>query len=219
MDQIIELVPAPPALKKLALELMENAPMVNTVVFGAYMDHMDSTIGTYAPELRAVYVDMGNSLNNNALYNHGMMFISNVWYTTIWALGHEVEHACQLELEPGLIKYDKLPQEYEDAAMKAGEELILDWAKNNTVPGLHDMGWLSKQLIMMLNAMYTKYPEIADEATHVPLGAAANLDMVFALHEFTERGKEVLTEDIDAGKIGLKIGNDRFLTAYEFLGL
>jgi len=219
MNQIMELVPAPPALKELALELMKNAPMVNAVVFGAYMDHMEGTIGGYCPELRAVYIDMGNALNDNALYNNGMMFIPNVWYTLIWALAHEIEHACQFELEPALIKYDKLPQEYEDAAMAAGEELILDWSKNNTVPGLHDMGWLSKQLIMMLNAMYTKFPEIADEATHVPLGAAANLDVVFATHEFTERGKEVLIEDIDAGKIGLKIGNDHFLTAYEFFGL
>jgi len=219
MNQIIELVPAPPALKELALELMKNAPMVNAVIFGAYMDHMDGTIGSYCPELRSVYIDMGNALNDNALYNAGMMFIPNVWYTIIWALGHEVEHACQLELEPALIKYNKLPQEYEDAAMEAGAALIQDWAEKHTVPGLQNMGWLSKQLVMLLNAMYTKHPEITDEATHVPLGAAARLDAVLAIHEFTERGKEILIEDIDAGKIGIKIGNDRFLTAYEFFGL
>jgi len=96
---------------------------------------------------------------------------------------------------------------------------VLDWSKNHMMPGLHELGWLGKQLIVMLNAMYTKYPDTADEATNAPLGAAASLEAVFAKHDFTWAGKRILMEDIDAGKIGVKVGNDRFLTAYEFLGL
>jgi hypothetical protein len=219
MKQIALLVEAPKKLMELASELMELTPCVETVVFGAYMDHMEGTIGTFCPEVKTVYIDLGNALNESALYNRGMMFIPNVWYTLIWALGHEVEHACQLEAEPELVEFDRLPQEYEDMAMQAGADLVLDWSSNNTVPGLHDLGWLGKQLVVMLNAMYTQHPEVADEATHVPLGAAAELDAVFANWEFTQNGKEVLIQEIDAGNMGVKIGNDRFLTAYEFFGL
>lgn len=219
MKQIGTLVEIPKELTKLAAELMDLTPLVETIIFGAYMDHMNGCIGTYCPEMKTVYIDMGNALNENALYNSGMMFIPNVWYALIWALAHEVEHACQLELDPKLIEYNKLPQEYEDMATQSGSDLVLDWSEKNTVPKLQDLGWLGKQLIVMLNAMYSQHPEVADEATHITLGAAASLEAVFANHEFTNKGKEVLIQDIDAGKIGLKIGNDRFLTAYEFLGL
>lgn len=219
MNQIVELVEAPPALKNLAVELMENAPLIETTVFGAYMEHMDGCVGTYVPQLKTVYIDLGNALNDNALFNHGMMFIPGIWYTIIWALGHEAEHSHQLEADSSLIEFEKLPQELEDMAMQAGQDLIMDWSQDNTVPGIHELGWLGQQLVVMLNAMYTKHPDIADEPTHVPLGAAAKLEDVFAIHEFTDNGKEVLIEEIDAGNIGVKVGNDRFLTAYEFFGL
>ncbi len=219
MKQVSIIVPAPVELVALAAELMTTTPCVEIVVFGAYMDHMDGCIGTYCPELKTVYIDMGNALNDQALYNAGMMFIPNVWYALVWALAHEVEHACQLEAEPELVEFSKLPQEYEDTAMQAGADLVLDWSEHHNVPTLGALGWLGEQLIVMINAMYTKHPEVADEVTHVPFGAAASLEAVFANHEFTNRGKEVLIEEIDAGNIGLKIGNDRFLTAFEFLGL
>jgi len=219
MKQIATSVETPVALIELATELMELTLCAETIVFGAHMEVTGGCIGTYCPEAKTVYIDMGNALNEQALYNNGMMFIPNVWCALIWALGHEVEHACQLELEPELIEYAMLPQEYEDIATEAGATLVLDWSKDHKMPGLHELGWLGKQLIVMLNAMYTKYPDIADEATNAVLGAAAPLEAVLAKHEFTDRGKEVLIEDIDAGKIGVKVGTDRFLTAYEFLGL
>jgi len=219
MKQMIELVDTPAELVKLAAELMDLTSGAESVVFGAHLAVTGGCIGTYCPEIRSIYIDLGNALNEQALYNNGMMFIPNVWCALIWALGHEIEHACQLELEPQLIEYATLPQEYEDIATEAGATLVLDWSKDHKMPGLRELGWLGKQLIVMLNAMYTKYPDIADEATNAALGAAAPLDTVFAKHEFTDRGKEVLIEDIDAGKIGVKVGNNRFLTTYEFFGL
>lgn len=220
MTQLIELVEVPAALRKIIRsETADLEGVIETIVVGAYIQDMDGTTGTFVPETKTVYLDLGNALNESALYNAGMMFIPNVWYTLLWAFGHEVEHGCQLEADPELIEFEKLPQEYEDMAMQAGEDLVLRWAQLNTIPPLEELGWLGKQLVVMLNVMYTKHPELSNEPHQYQLGAAATLKSVLALHEFTTNGKEVLIQEIDAGNIGLKIGNDRFLTAYEFLGL
>jgi len=219
MTQIIEMEEVPAALLKVAQQEAEDVSTVDAIVFGAFMEITAGCLGTYAPELKTIYIDMGNALHEKALYNTGMMFIPNVWYAILWALGHEVEHARQLEVEPKLIEFNKLPQEYEDAAMQAGEDLILEWSEAHNVPPLNELGWIGKQLIVMLNAMYTTHPDIADETDYLAAGAAAPLSAVLAHHEFTERGKRFLIEDIDVGKIGVKVGNERFLTANEFLGL
>jgi len=219
MTQIIEMVEVPAALIEVAKREVEDVSTVDAIVFGTYLEVTSGCLGTYTPESKTVFIDIGNALHEKALYNSGMMFIPNVWYAIMWALGHEIEHARQLEAEPTLIEFDKLPQEYEDGAMQAGEDLILEWSEDHNVPPLNELGWLGKQLIVMLNAMYTTHPDIADEADYLNAGAAAPLEAVLAKHEFTERGKRFLIEDIDAGKIGIKVNNARFLTANEFLGL
>jgi len=220
MVQIVQLEEVPADLLELVrVETQDLDGVVDGVVFGAFMEHMNGTVGTFVPNTKTVYIDMGNALTQSALFNAGMMFIPNVWYTIIWALGHELEHACQLEAKPELIEYAKLPQEYENLATEVGSELVLRWSHHHTIPPLNQLGWLSKQLVVMLNAMYSKHPDVADEADQYPLGAAAQLEAVFANWEFTDKGKEVLIQEIDAGNIGVKVGNDRFLTAYEFFGL
>jgi len=221
MIQLIELVEAPPLLTQLAT--LETASLrsgvVNTIVFGAYMDHMDSCVGSFSPNMKRIHIDLGNALNDSAMYTAGMLFIPNTWFTAMWALYHEIEHARQLHAEPALIEFETLPQEYEDMAMQAGEDALLSWSRYNSIPPLDQLGWLGKQLVLMLNNMYTRHPDVADEVNNLELGAAAELEAVFASWEFTPKGRQVLIEEIDAGNIGLKIGNDRFLTAYEFLGL
>jgi hypothetical protein len=219
MTQIIEMVEVPAALMEVAKREVEDVSTVDAIVFGAYLEVTDGCLGTYAPENKTIFIDMGNALNEKAMYNSGMMFIPNVWYAILWAIGHEVEHARQLEIEPTLIEFDRLPQEYENNAMQAGEDLVLEWSEENNIPPLNELGWLGKQLIVMLNAMYTTHPDIADETDYMAAGAAAPLDAVLANHEFTEKGERILIEDIDAGKMGVKIGNARFLTANEFIGL
>lgn len=219
MTQIIAMEEVPAALLKVAQREVEDVSTVDAIVFGAFLEVTAGCLGTYMPETRTVYIDMGNALHEKALYNTGMMFIPNVWYAILWALGHEIEHARQLEAEPKLIEFSRLPQEYEDAAMQAGEDLILEWSEEHNVPPLNELGWIGKQLIVMLNAMYTTHPDIADETDYLAAGAAAPLKAVLASHKFTENGLRILLEEMDKGKMGVKVGGERFLTAYEFLGL
>ena len=217
--RIVELVETPKELLNVAQNEVTDVSTVTAVVFGAFLDITAGHIGTYIQEAKTAFIDLGNAMHDNALYNAGMMFIPGIWCSVLWAIGHEIEHARQVEAEPSLIRFNKLPQEYEDAAMQAGEDLVLEWTEVHKVPPVTEMGWLGKQLVVMLNALYTKNPNITDEVDYLSTGAAAPLEAVFATHEFTEKGKQYLVEDIDAGKIGVCINGKRFLTANEFLGL
>jgi len=219
MIQIIELAEAPASLKELVTREASDISTIKAVVFGAYMEHMDGTMGTYCPELKTIYIDLGNALNEQSLYNRGMMFIPSIVCSLVWAIGHEVQHALQLEAEPRLIEFETLPQSYEDGAMEYGEEVLLKWAHTHKIPLLDELGWLGKQLIVMINTMYTKHPEVTDEVDLLALGAAAPVDAVLANWKFTDKGKEVIIKDIDEGRMGIKVAGVRYLTAHEFLGL
>jgi hypothetical protein len=223
MVQIAEAVQAPAEFVDIIRRNTEFIPTIRAVVIGAFFDHMKvgNRIGCYMPQQQTVYIDLGNLLQAQTLHSKGMMFIPNLWYTLLFALHHEIEHGLQLFQIPALAEYDKLPQEYEDAADKAAWQAIEEWAFHNEghIPPLDKMGWLGKQLIVMLNSMYTSHPEIADEPEAYPFGAAAELEAVFALHEFTDRSKQILREEIDRGTYGVKVADRRYITAYEFFGL
>ena len=219
MIQIIEMVEAPVELKELVRREANGVSTIESVVFGAFMQHMEGTVGTYSPKMKTIYIDVGNALTNQSLYKRGMMFIPGIWCTLIWAIGHEVQHALQLEVEPRLIEFDALPQEYEDGAMDYGEELLKNWMNFNKIPPIDQMGWLGKQLVVLLNTMYSKHPEVAEEIDLLKHGAVASLEAVFAIWDLTDKEKEVMRKDVDNEKIGVKVGEARYLKASEFLGI
>lgn len=218
--RITELEEAPPALKELVLEMSKNITTIKGIVFGANIVEMKGAVGRYYTEAKCIVIDMGSALLRTNLYNKGMMFIPNVWFELIHAIAHEVEHATQLEMEPDIEKYEILSQEYEDFANNCGNEAMIYWAENNQVPELKDMGWLGKQLVMLLNAAYTKAPDIGDDVEYVRAGAAAKVEDVFAVIDVDDPELRQRTmDDIDKGAIGLKVNDKRFLTASEFLGM
>lgn len=216
--EIIEMEEAPEDLKNLVLFEADDITTIEKVIFAAFVQDM-STIGCYYPKDRTILLDMCNALQDTYFYDKGMMFIPGVWYNLIFTIGHEVCHAIQLEAMPELINYDKLPQEYEDMADEYGLELVHAWAEtHNRVPELDAMGWLGKQLVMLLNNAYTRNPNITDELDCLRAGAVADLDAVL-VRETDEELKKRTIKDAEDGKIGIKMNNKRFLTAYEFSGM
>ena len=214
---IIEAEPAPPLLKKLAIEMAEG--IAERVVFGAYIKGMENYIGTYAPESKTLYIDMGNMLLKSYYYDKGMLFIPSMWFSAIYSIAHEAEHALQLEAEPTLIEFDELPQEYEDMAKKTGHEEVIKWSRQ-PIPPLEEMGWIGKQLVVMLNEAYPATVGMTDEPKYMAAGAVAELHTAIAHHPHYDAGDgEEMRNEIDAGKMGVKIADKYFLTANEFLNM
>ena len=222
MIQVIESEQAPAALVQLVRLETEDVPTIESVVFGAYFGHMKqgNTVATYLPDQKTIYIDLGNALLSVEYYNQGMMFIPNVWYTVIFGLYHEIEHASQLEAEPRLIEYNTLPQEYEDGANESARQGVEQWARENPIsPPLAKLGWLGTQLIIMLNAVYTKNPDVSDEPDLHQFGAAASVDDIFTRWQFTDQGRRGLIDAIEAESFGLKVNGKHYLTASGFFGL
>lgn len=218
--EIIELEEAPSLLKSIAIDEAKGISTIEHIMFGAYMNEPRKDTSAYYPETHTITIDMGSALNSMALYNKGMMFIPNVWYTLIYNLGHEIGHALQFEASPELIQYKSLPQELEDQANEYGKEMMTRWAQANPkIPDLKDMGWVGKQLVVMLNAIYSQAPDAVEEVDYIKIGAAAKLEDVLAIHDADDEAlRERTTQDVDKGEIGIKVDGKRFLTAYEFMG-
>lgn len=220
--EITELERMPPALKELLIDELSQTTTVDFVVIGAFIQDFGNKVGAYYPETRTIVIDMGNALNSMAFYNKGMMFIPNVWYTLIHTIGHEICHAMQYETIPELLNYKVLPQEYEDQANAYGEELVGRWAQaHNRIPDINTMGWLGEQLVVLINNMYSKTPDIVDDLEYMSAGAVAHLDAALAHDpDYADEDLRARTiKDVDDGVIGLKVNGKRFLGAYDFIGL
>lgn len=220
---IEELEQAPAMLKALVVDEAKDISTIKSIIFGAYMENMEGKVGMYYPATNALIIDMGNALKDMNLFNKGMMYIPSTWYILIFAIGHEICHALQFEAEPKLIEYETLPQEYDDEANEYGNEVMMQYAQaHGRVPEPEEMGWIGEQIIVMINDLYHKAPDITDEVTYMRAGAAANLDELMATYNVNNADdmelKEHTINDVDKGVIGIKIDGKRFLNAYEFLG-
>lgn len=222
--EIIELAEAPALLKALLLEETDSISTIKRAIFGAYeyndIDQKATRLGThFYPETATITIDMGDALIDTYLYDKGMLFIPGVWFSLIHRIGHEICHALQYEAAPELLAYETLPQEFEDEATEYGNDLMAQWAQAHyRVPELSEMGWMGKQLVMMLNAAYTKAPDLTDDLDYIRAGASIHLDAAMAKE--TDMELRTRTEsDVDRGTIGIKIDGKRFLTANEFFGM
>jgi len=219
VPRIVELEEAPQFLKELVISEASNITTIEQVIFGTFILESKGAVGMYYYDNNTIGIDMGNALYQMALYNKGMMFIPNVLCTIVWALGHEIQHALQVEVEPELKKFDVLPQEYEDAATQYGEELVLKWTEYNKLPDIEDLGWLTLQLKLMLNKLYYKHPDIVDELDFIKHNAAANILSVAASINMDADTRDSFIRDIKNKDIGVTIGKECFLTANELMGI
>jgi len=208
-----------PVLVELTAKLIEPLPTIDTVRFVAWHENTDSRTAVFIPEKKEVLIDLGNILNNYDFHRMGMLYIAGVWYTALWTLIHEVIHGRQLENDPDMAKCsDDEVTAFEYAANLATKEAVREWVKENPLPPITEWGWLGKKVIGTVNDLYVKGDiRLADEIDILKAGAIASVDSILAVYEFDSPPK--LFSEINDGGLGLKIGDQYYLTAIDFFGL
>lgn len=220
--EIIDNRGAPPELVRIIHEEAKQCPLVKRVIFDAFIEGLNGDKGAFNPDTGTIIIDMGACIMDKSWMKKGIMFIPCVWFNLLMTTFHELEHSSQLEIEPELGKLDKLPQRYEVEATAAAEACLIDWAKEHTVPKLAEMGWVGEQLKLLLNKLYTEMPEAVSEEVDLQ-----GTDMVARAADAARTSKEYGTEEetalllqqIDEGMIGAKVGDKKYLTAYEAIDL
>lgn len=159
---------------------------------------------------------------NKSWMKKGVMYTANVWFNLVWTFFHELVHAQQLEQEPELAALDSLPQIYEDEACGIGLDSTLYWALHHDMPTLNEMAWVGEQIKLLLNRMYAQTPETVNEEIDLQgtnLVARAEEAATNSKEYSTEEETALLLKSIDEGLVGGKVGNRKYLTAYEAIDL
>jgi hypothetical protein len=196
----------------------KDCPTIETIIFDANALANGATAG-YFPNTKTIIIDLLNCVNNRMFSLMGMMYLPNIWFNMLWALYHEQGHALQLERDPGTIKYDVLPSSYEDEADNFAKEMLYEWAEHNSVPQLAEMGWAKTSIENMINANYAipNGDKLLLELHAFENGGVAEIE-TFAIINKEIYNLETMKDQVDQGKMGIKINNDRFLTGKEFIG-
>ena len=220
--EIIDNRGAPPELIRIVHEACKEHPSVQQVVFDAFIEDLAGDTGAFNPETGAIYIDMGACITNKAWMKRGVLYSANVWFNLVWTFFHELVHVQQLEQEPELLHMNVLPASYEAEARDVGIASTIAWALDNDMPTLNEMGWVGEQIKLLLNRLYAQMPQAVNEeidlqGTNLVAGAeeAASNSKGYG----TEEETAVLLKSIDEGLIGGKVGNKKYLTAYEALDL
>lgn len=228
--EIIDNRGAPPELVRLIHEEVEeeDCKCVNRVIFDAFIEDLNGDMGAYDPHTGTIIIDMGSCMMNNAWMKKGMMFIPCVWFNLLMTIFHELTHAVQLELEPELKDLDALPQFYEDEATIVAEKRLINWIwmkekrGYKPVPTLSEMGWVGEQIKLLLNKLYAEMPEsVIEEVDLQGTGIAASAEAAArASKEYSaEEETALLLKQIDEGKVGAKVGDGKYLVAFEAIDL
>jgi len=219
--EIIDNVGAPPELVRIIHEEAKDCD-VTQVIFGAFIPGLHGDKGAFNPVVGSIIIDLGACIVDKAWMKKGIMFIPCVWFNLLMTAFHELTHAVQLEAEPELAGLDALPQEYEDEATEIAERRLLDWVKEHPVPKLSEMGWVGEQLKRLLNRLYAEMPEAVIEEVDLQGTdiVARAVDAARASKEYgTEEKTALLLKQIDEGMVGAKVGDRKYLTAYEAIDL
>jgi len=233
-----------PHIVRLAVELIEDLSMVNVVRFVKFDPQTEDNTGLYLIDSKEVIIDLGNILNNADLYKLGMHFIPAVFYTTLWTLFHEVEHAKMMEKNTTLREFSIIPEEElesmddefkmelaklkeacEIEAQLATKEAVYYWETHNDIPPINEWGWLGEELIEQINNEFAQGRLwLVDELDALKQGAVANAEHILAVFN-THKDPDInLTAndfnfEIQRGGIGLKIEGVNYITALEFFAL
>jgi len=213
---------APPELVRIVNEACKEHPSVKRVIFDAFIEDLGGDLGAFEPETGTIYIDMGACVMDKSWMKKGVIYTANVWFNLVWTFFHELVHVEQLEQEPELMALDYLPKDYEAEARDTGLKSLSMWALYNDVPTLNEMGWVGEQIKILLNKMYAQMPQAVNEeldlqGTNLVAGAeeaAANSNGYS-----TEEEIALLLKSIDEGLVGGKVGNRKYLTAYEAIDL
>lgn len=208
----------PQELIRVAAEECKDFSTIETIIFDANALSNGATAG-YFPDTKTIIIDLLNCVHNRLFSLMGMMYLPTIWYNMLWAFYHEQGHALQLWRDPSIIKHDVLPTTYEEEADNYAKEMLYEWAEHNSVPQLAEMGWVKTSIENMINA---NYATPSGDKLLLELHASEN-GGVAEIETFAIINKEIdnivtMKEQVDQGKMGIKINNNRFLTGKEFIG-
>ena len=213
---------APPELVRIVHEACKEHESVKRVIFDAFIEELAGDMGAFRPEDGTIIIDMGACLMNKSWMKKGIMYTANVWFNLVWTFFHELVHVQQLEQEPELMALDHLPKDYEDEACDVSMNSMARWALYNDMPTLNEMGWVGEQIKILLNRMYAQMPEAVNEEIDLQgTNLAARVEEAAAnSKEYCEQEEIAqLLKSIDEGLVGGKVGNKKYLTAYEAIDL
>jgi hypothetical protein len=220
--EIIDNRGAPPELIRQIHEKAEGCESVKKVIFDAFIEELEGDMGAFDPETGTIIIDMGACLLNKAWTKKGIMLIPNVWFNLLMTAFHEITHAAQLDEELGLSELHGLPKYYEYEATAIAEHMLLDWAKDHTIPTLDELGWVGEQIKILFNRLYAQIPAAVNEEIDLQ-GTDLAADAVIAATASKEycAPEEIaqLLKSIDEGLVGGKVGQKKYLTAYEAIDL
>ena len=213
---------APPELVRIVHEACKEHESVKRVIFDAFIEELAGDMGAFRPEDGTIIIDMGACLMNKSWMKKGIMYTANVWFNLVWTFFHELVHVQQLEQEPELMALDHLPKDYEDEACDVSMNSMARWALYNDMPTLNEMGWVGEQIKILLNRMYAQMPKAVNEEIDLQgTNLAARVEEAAAnSKEYCEQEEIAqLLKSIDEGLVGGKVGNKKYLTAYEAIDL
>lgn len=213
---------APPELVRIVHEACKEHEFIKEVVFDAFIEELDGDTGAFNPHTGTIYIDMGACITNKTWMKKGILYTANVWFNLVWTFFHELVHAQQLEHQPDLISYKKLPLQYENEARDVGIASTIAWALDNDMPTLNEMGWPGEQIKLLLNRLYPQMPQVVNEEIDLQgtnLVAVADEAASNSKEYSSEEERAMLLKSIDEGLIGGKVGDRKYLTAYEALDL
>ena len=224
MVRMIDNLGAPPELVRLAEEEAKQTDVIKTIVFDAFVHEIftNNNLGALEPIEGIIVIDMGSCLTNKRWLKQGVRVVASAWFNLLYVLFHEVAHAIQLEANPWLAKEPFLPQRFEVDAAEEANTRLLEWAKENTVPSLNEMGWVGEQLKNILNNMYAIDPEAAILEIELDGTEAVAVAMhaILASGKYDDReDRKRLLESIDEGYVGVKVNGARYLTAYDVVDI
>jgi hypothetical protein len=221
---ILEQVVAPKRIREFAIRLnAECRKQIDTIVFtiGGERTGRD-TLGRWVPELNTMYLYLDKCLTHPKWMEKGVSFITGIWLNLLTAVAHEFVHVWQSEDEPKLLKFARLPDDYEQEAVDVAIDIIDDFSEFLQPPKIEDMGWIGQEIVLMLNKLFLSRPDIVQGMLEFNgTVVAGDADAIALLSDkYEDKGsKERLLQQIDEGRMGKKIGDKRYLTFQETVGL
>jgi hypothetical protein len=171
--------------------------------------------------MMSIYVD--RCLTEQKWTKLGVDFVTGTWLNLLHAVIHEFVHIWQLEDEPHLEKsIPSLPMDYEEEAWEITNEIIDDFKEWLSPPKIEEMGWMGQQIMTRLNMIFMSHPNKVQEILQFNgrnLAGKAEVIARLSGHYENEDAIKRLLQLIDEGREGMKMGNERYLTFQDAVGL
>lgn len=221
MIEIITKVEPPKELIRIVNQDLADITTIEHIIFDAFHSEKD-LLGEFKPSDKLIAIYLGHCLTNTTLMKQGMMHIPGVWFNMLWALYHEIAHAIQMEGKPELANLEEPSEELEKEAQGFAKESITEWAENNRIPTLEEMGWIGEQLRFAVNMTYSQDmgQKLLSEIDATNAGGIGLLDTILSCHPKASMDEHKnLCEIIDKGEQGVIVNGQRYMDAKGFFSI